>query len=117
MVRDGTCAFMSSFLDGEKGNYINLFLKTIKSRIRRAWDLCMFDILCTIQEQMLFFSGGYLSWRRGVKNSVVLHDHVPFAVQIERFAVSEAGDYRRKRTDIKILKLNFIPAINSLCKQ
>lgn len=52
-----------------------------------------------------------------MKNSVLLHDHVPFAVQIERFAVSEAGDYRRKRDDIKILKLNFIPATNSLCKR
>lgn len=52
-----------------------------------------------------------------MKNSVLLHDRVPFAVQIERFAVSEAGDYRRKRDDIKILKLNFIPATNSLCKR
>lgn len=77
----------------------------------------MSDILCTIQEQMLFFSRGCFSWRRGVKNSVPLHDHVPFAVQIERFALSEAGDYGRKRNDIKILKLNFTPARNSLCKQ
>lgn len=52
-----------------------------------------------------------------MKNSVPLHDHVPFAVQIERFALSEAGDYGSKRNDIKILKLNFTPARNSLCKQ